>query len=117
MLAEAHSCVPHPSGLLPLYMARIGEYSGGLYDPYNFGRHLIIDTADVKWNEHDLMWAERYDVVPGDDVLHANAQRIRALVKQKARLDQELRVWSNEIHEKMLARLKEETGRQCRRFT
>ena len=105
-LAAAEGHDPYPNGLLPLYRARLAEFSGA-FGEQQFGRRLIIDLADVRWNARDLLWADKKTaVVPGDDVFRANAARIREAVRRQTGIDQELQVWGNDLYLQVLATLR-----------
>lgn len=105
MLAAADGNEPHPSKLLPLYLARLAEYSGA-FGEQQFGKRLIIDLQDARWNALDLEVHGRYGIVSGDEVFHANADRIRAAVRKHKGVDQELQVWANDIYFEVLAKMR-----------
>lgn len=107
MLAAADGHEPYPNGLLSLYMARLAEFSGA-FGEQQFGKRLIIDLADARWNALDLEIHGKHQIVSGDDVFRANAERIRAAVWKHKGIDQVLQVWANEIYFAMLSKLRAE---------
>lgn len=99
----------YPSGLMPIYKGRLAEYSGAFGEQL-FGKRLIIDLADIIWSELDLRIMGIKNIISGDDVFKANADRIREAVKKEKNIDQDVQIYGNELYLKMLERLKEEAS-------